>query len=540
MRWNASGLAFSRPVRWIVALFGGTVIPFGLGGVASGNVTRGLRPYGSKETLIEDLAAYKRLCDADGIKLGFAGRRDSIQEQVNILASEVGGIVPSDPDLLDEVTNLVEAPRAFCGRFDEKYLELPRDALVTVMRKHQRYFAVEDEDGKLLPYFIGVRNGDGEHLDKVIHGNEQVLRARFSDASFFYRADIKKPLGAYLSRLETLTFQADLGSMREKNDRIAATIADLGQLLGFAPEDIDIARQAARIAKADLATSMVVEMTSLQGVMGREYALREGYDPAVAGAIAEHWLPSGAGGKLPASAAGRLLALADKLDSLVGLLAVGLAPKSTSDPYGLRRSALGILRILVEARISGDLRPAIKRVAEAQPVEVGLDMRIQVLEFLTGRLDNWLSDKLSVPRDVISAVLAEQAANPFRAIQGIEELAHWVGKPNWESILDSFARCARITRNEGAQSLDLDLLKEPQEKSLYRAYSSSAENLGDEDNIDGFLTGFEGMAPAITDFFDHVLVHADDGRLRNNRIALLQLISAMQRGRADLSELDNF
>ena len=540
MRWNASGLAFSRPVRWIVALFGGTVIPFGLGGVASGNVTRGLRPYGSKETLIEDLAAYKRLCDADGIKLGFAGRRDSIQEQVNILASEVGGIVPSDPDLLDEVTNLVEAPRAFCGRFDEKYLELPRDALVTVMRKHQRYFAVEDEDGKLLPYFIGVRNGDGEHLDKVIHGNEQVLRARFSDASFFYRADIKKPLGAYLSRLETLTFQADLGSMREKNDRIAATIADLGQLLGFAPEDIDIARQAARIAKADLATSMVVEMTSLQGVMGREYALREGYDPAVAGAIAEHWLPSGAGGKLPASAAGRLLALADKLDSLVGLLAVGLAPKSTSDPYGLRRSALGILRILVEARISADLRPAIKRVAEAQPVEVGLDMRIQVLEFLTGRLDNWLSDKLSVPRDVISAVLAEQAANPFRAIQGIEELAHWVGKPNWESILDSFARCARITRNEGAQSLDLDLLKEPQEKSLYRAYSSSAENLGDEDNIDGFLTGFEGMAPAITDFFDHVLVHADESRLRNNRIALLQLISAMQRGRADLSELDNF
>ncbi|MDE2858135.1 MAG: glycine--tRNA ligase subunit beta [Chloroflexota bacterium] len=540
MRWNATGLAFSRPIRWIAALFGETVVPFELGGVASGNATRGLRPYGSKETLIEDLEAYKSLCDADGIKLGFDQRRDAIQEQVDILASDVGGIVPTDQDLLDEVTNLVEAPTAFRGEFDRTYLELPRDVLVTVMRKHQRYFAVEDSQGNLLPYFIGVRNGDSEHLEEVIRGNEQVIRARFSDASFFYQADIKKPLRAYLPRLDTLTFQADLGSMREKNDRVASTIEDLGELLGFPPEDIDIARQAAGMAKADLATSMVVEMTSLQGVMGREYALREGYGRAVAVAIAEHWLPSGAGDQLPASAAGRLLALADKLDSLVGLLAVGLAPKSTSDPYGLRRSALGILRILVEARISADLRPAIKRVAEAQPVEVRSDMRMQVLEFLTGRLDNWLSDKLSVPRDVISAVLAEQAANPFRAIQGIQELAHWVGKPDWESLLDSFARCARITRDEGAQSLEPDLLREPQEKSLYGAYSLRLLNLGDEDNVDGFLTRFERMAPAIADFFDHVLVHADDSRLRNNRIALLQLISGSQNGRADLSKLDNF
>ena len=540
MRWNASGLAFSRPIRWIVALFGATVIPFELGGVASGNLTRGLRAYGSKETLIEDLEAYERLCDADGIKLGFYQRRDLIQEQATMLASDVGGIVPSDRELLDEVTNLIEAPTAFRGEFDKTYLELPRDVLVTVMRKHQRYFAVEDSQGNLLPYFIGVRNGDREHLDKVIHGNEQVIRARFSDASFFYRADIKKPLRAYLPRLDTLTFQAELGSMRAKNDRVAATIDDLGELLGFAREDIDIAGQAAQIAKADLATSMVVEMTSLQGIMGREYALREGCQPAVAGAIAEHWLPGGAGSQIPASAAGRLLSLADKLDSLVGLLAVGLAPKSTSDPYGLRRSALGILRILVEGRICADLRPAIKRVGEAQPVDVGSDMRMQVLEFLTGRLDNWLSEKLSVPRDVISAVLAEQAANPFRAVQGIEELAHWVGKTDWESILDSFARCARITRNEGAQSFDLELLKEPQERSLYEAYSSSVKNLGDADNIDGFLARFQGMVLAITDFFDHVLVHVDDSRLRNNRIALLQLISSMQRGRADLSELDNF
>ena len=285
---------------------------------------------------------------------------------------------------------------------------------------------------------------------------------------------------------------------------------------------------------------MVVEMTSLQGIMGREYALREGADPAVALAIAEHWLPSGAGGKLPSSNAGRLLALADKLDSLVGLLAVGLAPKSTSDPYGLRRAALGIVRILVEARLSVDLRLAIEKVARAQPVDVGLDVQTQVLEFVTGRLDSWLGDKLTVPRDVISAVLVEQAPNPYSAVQGIESLAVWVNRAEWESILDSIARCARITRNEEAQSLVPELLVEPQEISLFQACSSSLVSLDKNDNIGGFLAAFEQMVPAVTDFFDHVLVHADDTQVRNNRIALLQLISGMQEGRADLSELDNF
>ncbi|MCY4540673.1 MAG: glycine--tRNA ligase subunit beta [Chloroflexi bacterium] len=547
MRWNDSGVEFSRPIRWIVALFGETQIPFAYAGVASGTATRGLRPNGSPTIPVGSLQSYLSICKEQGILLDCEERKRSIQHQMDYELEFIqgqyrtmGAVFSEDETLLTEVANLVEAPTTFRGVFDEVFLNLPADVLKTVMRKHQRYFAVEDTEGGFLCYFIGVRNGDREHLDKVIHGNEQVIRARFSDASFFYRADIKKPLRAYLPRLDTLTFQAELGSMRAKNDRVAATIVDLGELLGFAREDIDIAGQAAQIAKADLATSMVVEMTSLQGIMGREYALREGINPAVARAIAEHWLPGGAGSQIPASAAGRLLSLADKLDSLVGLLAVGLAPKSTSDPYGLRRSALGILRILVEGRICADLRPAIKRVGEAQPVEVGSDMRMQVLEFLTGRLDNWLSEKLSVPRDVISAVLAEQAANPFRAVQGIEELAHWVGKTDWESILDSFARCARITRNEEAQSFDLKLLKEPQERSLYEAYSSSVKNLGDADNIDGFLARFQGMVLAITDFFDHVLVHVDDSRLRNNRIALLQLISSMQRGRADLSELDNF
>ena len=540
MRWNETGIAFSRPIRWIVALFGDAVIPFTYAGVASGNMTRGLRPYGSPDIQVPDAASCGKVYQEQGIVLDFNERQASILLQVRALASDVGGVVPADDALLAEVTNLVEAPTAFLGTFDADFLQLPRDVLVTVMRKHQRYFAVEDAQGQLLNYFIGVRNGNSEHLDKVIHGNEQVIRARFSDARFFYQADIKKPLLDYLPRLDTLTFQAELGSMRQKNDRVAASIASLGELLGFNAEAIDGSESAAEIAKADLATSMVVEMTSLQGIMGCEYAMREGIDPAVARAVREHWLPYGAQDELPGGDAGRLLAIADKLDSLVGLFAVGLAPKSTSDPYGLRRTALGILRILLDQAISVDLRDLIALVAAGQPVEVDPGTERHVLDFMTGRFENWLIEEFAYPRDVIRAVLKTQAHNPARAGRGIAELAAWVKRDDWEAILDSYARCVRITRSESAQQLKRDQLCDEYEISLLNASQEAIDGLCGSSNVDGFLRTFEQMVPAVTDFFDNVLVHADDRALRNNRIALLQRISALQDGRADLSELENF
>ena len=540
MRWHESGVTFSRPIRWIVALLGETVIPFEYAGVASGKVTRGLRPFGSPEHALQGADHYSKVCDEQGIALDAHERQADILRCVRALALEVGGIALADDDLLAEVANLVEAPTAFRGRFDADYLALPRDVLVTVMRKHQRYFAVEDKRGELLPYFIGVRNGDDKHLNKVIHGNEQVIRARFSDAQFFYRADIKKPLRDYLARLDTLTFQADLGSMREKNDRVARSVAGLGALLGIDAKAVDIAEQAAEIAKADLATSMVVEMTSLQGLMGREYALREGIEPAVAQAIYEHWLPRGAGDIMPGSDAGRLLAIADKLDSLVGLFAVGLAPKSTSDPYGFRRNALGIIQILLDQSVSIDQRKLIARVAEGQPLDVCAEVQKQVAGFMSGRLAILLSEEKDYPRDVIKAVLRAQAHDPARALHGVEELATWVRRGDWEAILDAFARCARITRNEEDRAFDPALMREEQEISLYQCYLSACESQGDAVNVDGFLGAFEGMTPAVTAFFDNVLVHSDDLALRNNRIALLQRIAAMQNGIADLSELENF
>ncbi len=545
MRWNDSGVAFSRPIRWIVALFGQAVIPFEYAGVTSGAVTHGLRPFGSQPHLINDASHYFKVINADGIIVSLDKRRQAIQEQVVKIADSVRGMIPDNPALMDEVTNLVESPVALLGEFEDTYLELPRDVLVTVMRKHQRYFPLEDSEGKLLPYFITVRNGDDNHLDKVKHGNEHVIRARFSDADFFYKEDIKKPLDQHLPRLNTLVFQTELGSMLEKNQRVAGLVSGLGDLFGMDTTEIGIAERAAHIAKADLATDMVVEMTSLQGVMGREYALINDYPQDVADAIFEHWLPRNAGDRLPQSNAGALLGLADRLDSLVGLFAVGLAPKSTADPYGLRRAALGVIEVAVDKGISADLAKAVNLVASAQPVSASIESQTQVLEFIAGRLRVWMSEKGYAP-DIISAVLAEQSRNPSQAIVGADELSKWVTHDNWESILDSFARCVRITRNEEARyQVDPALFQQDEEQALYDAYQTAVESLDDEGNVGAFLTAFVPIVPAITAYFgtgkgDGVLVNADDPAVRANRIGLLQAISAMQTGRADLSELSGF
>lgn len=545
MRWNASGIAFSRPIRWILASFGGAVIPFQYADTVSGANTRGLRPYGSPTRLIGDPRDYFDVMKENGIILDYAERCEAIIKAAGKLAEEVGGRIPDDAGLLGEVTNLVEAPTALRGTFDEAYLELPREVLVTVMRKHQRYFPVEDATGKLMPYFITVRNGDDQHLDVVAHGNEHVLKARFSDADFFYKDDIKKPLEDYLPRLNTLTFQAELGSMLEKNQRVAGLVAGLGDLLGMNETDIAIAERAAHVAKADLATSMVVEMTSLQGVMGREYARRAGMPEEVAQTIYEHWLPRGADDALPASDSGALLALADRLDSLTGLFAAGLAPKSTADPYGLRRAALGVIQIMTAREIDADLSQALELAAAAQPVTVTPETRAAVLDFIAGRLRVWLAEA-GYAADVINAVLAEQSANPHRALNGVKQLGQWVKRDDWESILDSFARCVRITRSvEEAHDVDVALFQQDEEHRLYEAYNAAAAKLDGGGDVNLFLSAFEQMVPAVSAYFgtgkgDGVLVNADDPVVRANRLGLLQRISAMQTGRADLSELSGF
>lgn len=540
MRWNASDVSFSRPIRWILALFGETVIPFVYAGVSSGSITRGLRSYGSPEREVIDAADYYKHVAANHIILDHEKRRAFILEQINKLAKAVDGHIPDDPALLNEVTNLVEAPTALRGSFEEHHLSLPREVLITVMRKHQRYFAIENENGHLLPYFITVRNGDAEYLENVVHGNEHVLRARFSDADYFYKEDIKQPLEDYLPRLATLTFQEKLGSMLDKNQRIAGLVEAVGSLLSLDATTIGITQRAAHLAKADLATQMVVEMTSLQGIMGREYALLQGYPPDVADVIFEHWLPRNADDQLPVSTAGTLLALVDRLDTLVGLFAAGLAPRSNADPYGLRRAALGIIQILVEKAIDLELKQAVELVAAAQPISVPTEVKAQVLEFITGRLRVFFQER-DWPADTIAAVLHEQGSNPHRASQGVRELNTWVQHEDWPSLLDGFARCVRITRSEAAPyPIQPSLLKEPQEAALYEAYQTAAAKLENGGNVDAFLLAFAPILPAVTAFFDNVLVNADDEAVRHNRLGLLQAIGSLQTGRADLSQMSGF
>jgi glycyl-tRNA synthetase len=551
MRWNWSGVAFSRPIRWYVSLHDRGVVPFTYADIAAGRTTRGARPNGSPEIDLDSAAAYFDAMREQGIIVNRSERRAAIEQQVQALAQQVGGAVLDDPALLDEVTNLVEQPTALLGTFAEEDLTLPSEVLITVMKKHQRYFAVQDRKGRLLPVFIAVRSGDVQHLETVVEGNEHVIRARFADARYFYNEDIKRPLAAFLPELQSLMFQEDIGTYYDKAARLEGLTARISALLGLSDEsgELDMAIRAARLAKADLATSLVIEMTSLQGVIGRHYALRSGEPQVVADAIAEHYLPRAAGGALPQSPAGIALALADRLDSIVGLFAAGMQPSGSADPYGLRRAAQGIVQILLGHALSVDLRPLIEWAALGFTRELGEqfvteESRAAVLDFIAGRLRGVLAETFR--HDVVEAVIARQAHDPYRAQAYAGQLAQWVARADWQPILDAYARCVRITRSQEAQyTLRPRAFAEPAEQALYSAYRKAATAVGEDTDLDSFLATFAEMVPAITTFFapaeeGGVLVMHEDRAIRENRLALLQHIVALGEGFADFSQMEGF
>lgn len=540
MRWNESGVAFSRPIRWIVALLDEQVIDFEYAGARSGRTTRGLRPLRSPQLTIPRADDYFATMETRSIVVDTDRRRASIAKQITRLAAEVNGTVPDDPALLDEVTGLVEQPTALRGDFDPQYLALPRDVLITVMKKHQRYFPVVSKSGDLLPHFIAVRNGDSEHLDVVRHGNEEVLTARFADADFFFSADTRQPLEAFLPRLDTLTFQEKLGSVLDKSRRLERLAPELGELLGSTPSEVEITRRAVHLCKADLATQMVIELTSLQGAMGREYARLSGENEAVAQAIFEHYLPRFAGDSLPAGKPGIVVGLADRLDSLVGLFAAGLVPTGSTDPYGLRRAALGLVQILVGRGIALDLRRAVSAAADQLPVPAGEDVQAEVLAFVAQRLRGWLLEQ-GYRYDVVDAVLAEGSHDPYLAAQTVAGLSRWIARDDWMHLLNAYARCVRIVRSfEEEFPLDAARFVEPATVALHQAYLEARAQVTPQSTVDELFTALQPMIPAINRFFDDVLVMAEDRALRENRLALLQRIAALPDGIADLSKMEGF
>lgn len=536
MRWNESGAVFSRPIRWYVALLGDRVIPFEYAGVASGDTTRGLRPYDSPEVKISSAENYCEVIRAAGILLDKEERKASILEQVKQAAALVSGQALIEDDLLNEVSNLVEMPTAVMGGFEKKYLSLPREVLISVMKKHQRYFPVANSQStELLPHFIAIRNGDDLHMDIVREGNEHVLGARFADADFFVREDLKRKLEEYRPKLSTLTFHTKLGSMLDKSDRMLKLGAELADMLGS--KEVTLLKHLARslyLAKADLATQMVAEMTSLQGIIGSEYALRSGEEAEVAQAIGEQYQT------VPQSKAGLLLALADRIDSLVGLFAVGLAPTGAKDPFGLRRAAIGILQPLIEHDTDFDLSLAVKLSAKLQPIEVSDDSQKQILDFITGRLSVALKE-MGYQYDVVEAVLAAQSNNPAGAARAVGQLQAWVQRKDWREILPGFARCVRIIRSAGVGEqrgqVSQQLLAEPEEKSLYEALRRQPSTFKD---VDEFLKAVVALIPPINVFFDKVLVMAEDETVKQNRLALVGQIASLSDGIADLSKLEGF
>jgi len=549
MRWNASGVAFSRPVRWLVALLGDGVIPFEYAGVASGRTSRGVRPQGSPEFEIARADNYLALLSQHHVVADPAERRAAIGEQAQALAQSVGGHIPDDPALLNEVANLVEQPTPLLGRFEEEYLKLPADVLVAVMKKHQRYFPVVDKEGNLLPYFVVVRNGGSEHVDVVRHGNEEVIRARFADADYFYREDAKKSLQEFLPRLGTLTFQEQLGSMLDKTHRLEQLVPQLAEMVGLSAQETETAQRAAHLCKADLATKMVVEMTSLQGVMGREYALKSGESSAVAEAIFEHYLPRFAGDASPQGRAGLVAGMANRLDSLAGLFAVGLAPTGSSDPYHLRRDALGLVQNLLAHQLPFSVREGLAAAARLLPVEVSEETLAAALDFVVERLRAALrgttaSGGLGFRFDVVDSVLAARGDDPFRAHQAVEELSRWITRADWPRILDNYARCVRITRDL-PQRLPLAPARfaQPAEEELYAAYQEARAQVTPESTVDEFLTAFLPLVDVIDGYFAResgVLVMAEERALRENRLAQLQHIAALAEGIVDLSRLEGF
>ncbi|PKN95477.1 MAG: glycine--tRNA ligase subunit alpha/beta [Chloroflexi bacterium HGW-Chloroflexi-6] len=538
MRWNASGVAFSRPIRWFVSLLGEQVIPFEYAGVLAGNVSRGLRPYDSPDIAVASADSYFDTIRDAGITLDIEERKAAIVEMVKKAAASVGGEAIIEPGLLSEVANLIEKPTAVLGGFNPDFLGLPRDVLIGTMKKHQRYFPIRavgaQHAAPLLPYFIAIRNGDAEHLEIVKEGNEHVLGARFADANFFVREDVKFPLENYRDGLKTLTFQTKLGSVLDKSERMLKLSAEIAEMLGLDDVQRSNVQRATFLAKADLTTQMVTEMTSLQGIIGREYALRTGEKAEVALAIGEQYQP------VPQSKIGLVVALADRIDSLVGLFAAGLAPTGAKDPFGLRRAAIGTVQPLIEHDLDFDLRAAIEKSAAAQPIPVSAEVQAQVLEFLTGRMRVLLTET-GFRFDVVEAVLAVQSRNPAASARAMKQLSEWVKRPDWAPILDGYARCVRITRSAGMNSDQLlvstEKLVEPAEKMLYESLQTLNVQPA---TVNEFLQTVEKLIPAITGFFDKVLVMAEDQAVKQNRLALVGQIANLSAGIADLSKLEGF
>ena len=536
MRWGDLDFRFIRPIRWFVALYGTEIVPFTLAGVTSGNHSRGHRTLAPADFVITSAADYEAACEKAYIIVDPERRRAMICEQITETAKACGGTAEITPDLLEEVLYLVEYPTALSGSFEEKYLALPAEAVITPMRDHQRYFPVKAADGSLLPAFITVRNGGKAHLDVVAHGNERVLRARLADAQFFFDEDRRKSLAEHREKLKTVVFQRGLGSMYEKTERLMALTTAIVEEMAAGDADgtaLADARRAAELSKADLVTGMVTEFTELQGIMGREYALLDGESPAVARAIDEQYMPRFAGDELPQTPLGVALSVADKIDNIVGTFSQGRIPTGSQDPFGLRRQALGLVLMLIEQESTMLLSDLVDEACDLYDLEEFRDkMQVYVADFIRLRLKNVLSER-GVRYDVQEAVLGDVdlvADVPVRAAY-VERL---LASEGGEALVQSFVRVGNIARSVTGGTVDPALFKAEEEGALLSAYQAAAAARAEGEDT---LPAEQALGRAIDTFFDAVMVMDKDARVKENRLSLLKMIDDYLLETADYSKI---
>jgi glycyl-tRNA synthetase len=526
MRWGDPGLAYSRPIRWVVALWGDTVVPVQVSELGSGRTTYVDRRAAGPLVEVENASVLVPKLEERGIILDPAVRRESVVAQAQELALQAGGSVDveAEADLVDEITNLVEAPHGILGSFEERYLELPEQILTTVMRKHQRYLPVRSGQGRLMPYFVTMANGDCDD-DLVRTGNENVLRARYEDAAFFYDADLKVPLEDLRAGIAKLTFEDRVGSMSDRADRIRDVAAALAGLVGLETSEEATLARAGQLAKFDLASQMVVELSSLAGFMAREYALKAGETPEVATALYEMELPRSAGDAPPTTRPGALLALADRFDLLMAMFALGAKPTGSSDPFALRRAALGVIAILrsqptlAGLTVTQGLEAAAVRLRQ-QGLEVSDESLETATEFVTGRFAQQLREE-GVPTALASAVqpLADAPGKAEAALHDIESVR---GRDGFPRLVEATQRITRLVPQGSSAAYDPQVLREDAERALHEKVATlpdlSASALPEWADAAG------AIVPQLERFFDEVLVMADEPGLRAARLGLLQTI----------------
>ena len=539
MRWGALEFKFIRPIRWIVALLDDTVIPFEVANVKSGRTSRGHRFLSTGDFEIAKASDYVDACEKAFIIVEPERRKAMIRQQIEEVAKANGGKAEITEDLLEEVLYLVEYPTALCGKFEEKYLKLPPEAVITPMRDHQRYFPVKDADGKLLPLFITVRNGGKEFLETVQHGNERVLRARLADAQFFFDEDRKKSLEEHREKLKTVVFQQGLGTMYEKTERLEKLASFIADAIGADEKDHKHAKRAAILSKADLVTGMVTEFTELQGIMGREYAKLDGECEKVAIAIDEHYKPRFAGDSQPQTTAGRIVSLADKIDTIVGTFSLGKIPTGSQDPFALRRQALGLVNMIIEAKYHLSLASIVAKAMDLYAIEdekARAKMQQDVADFIRLRLKNVLE---SIRYDVVDAVLAD-VDDIYAVSLRAKAVADYVASADAAAGIQAFVRVANLAKKAESAEVSAELFQTDAERMLFAAYEKAAAAVEADIASEAYaeaIRALAALAAPIDAFFADVMVMDKDEAIKNNRLGLLKSIDAIVGRVADFTKI---